>query len=200
MISAIVLAAGFGSRLGGCIKALLSIEGEAALERILRQVKDAGIERPIVVLGHGASSIQETVDLSGCCAVVNLQPENGMSSSLLLGLEAAPSNAEGVLVFHVDMPFVKPETIRAVIEVAHDGARIAAPRHGTSRGFPVYFHRSCLAELTKTLSGDEGGRRYLGDHEASLTLVDVDDPGCLLDIDRPEDLTSGGRIECTTSA
>ena len=187
MIEAIVLAAGKGERLGR-IKPLVSIDGEPALGRVIRAIRKAGVEMIIVVLGHAAETVQAQVDFTGCRVIVNPRYETGMAGSLIRGIESVSPAAEGVLVFHADMPTVKAETIRAVIQRAEQGARIAAPSYEAQRGFPVFLHRSCFQELIPTLTGDVGARRYIRAHAAELVLVEVDDPGAIRDIDRPEDL------------
>ncbi len=187
MIEAVVLAAGKGKRLG-TIKPLVLIDGEPALIRVIRSIRNAGVETIIVVLGHAAESVKAHVDLTGCRVVTNPGYETGMAGSLIRGIESVSPAAEGILIFHADMPAVKAETIRAVIQRAKQGARIAAPSYRTQRGFPVYLHRSCFQELLPTLTGNVGARRYIAQHLEELVLVEVDDPGVVHDIDRPEDL------------
>ena len=200
MIEAIVLAAGLATRMGG-IKALTPIEGEPALSRVLRTVGSAGIVRPVVVLGsRSAQRIEEAVDLTECRVVLNDEPEVGMSRSLRLGLDGVSPEATGVLIFHADMPFIRPGTIRAVLRAAERAAQIAAPIHQARRGFPVFFHRTCFPELRESLSGDAGGRAYIEAHHDDLVSLIVDDPGCVYDIDRPTDLAAWeGDRACATS-
>jgi len=201
MIEAMVLAAGLATRMGE-IKPLTLVDGEAALVMILRRIRAAGISRPIVVLGsRSAQRIEEAVDLTDCIVVFNDEPEAGMSRSLRLGLDAVSPEATGVLIFHADMPFVRPETARAVLHAAEGGAQIAAPIHRACRGFPVFFHRTCFAELRESLSGDAGGRAYIEAHHDDLVSIAVDDPGCVYDIDRPTDLAAWeGDRACATNA
>ena len=200
MIAALILAAGLGRRMGKS-KPLIRIDGRPALSLILSRIDEVGITCKIVVLGREARRIEEEVGLAGCRIVVNDRPEEGLSSSLRLGLSAVPTDADGVLIFHADMPFIEKSTISAVISTAEGGAKIAAPAYRGRRGFPVYFARSSLSDLSASLAGDSGGRGYIADHPELLTLVDVDDPGCIEDIDRPEDLTEGeGETTCATSA
>jgi CTP:molybdopterin cytidylyltransferase MocA len=199
MIEAIVLAAGLAIRMGE-IKPLMLVEGDVALARILRRLRAAGAVRPIVVLGsHSAEQVEDAVDLGECIVVFNPAPETGMSRSLRLGLDAVSPGATGALVVHADMPFVRTETIRAVVCAAERGAGIAAPVYRGRRGFPVFFHRSCFPELQRSLSGDAGGRAYIEAHLEDLVGIVVDDPGCAYDIDRPADLAAwkGGRA-CAT--
>jgi len=198
---AIVLAAGLATRMG-VVKPLTPIEGEPALEVIVRRIREAGIARPIVVLGSpSAAQIKEAIDLRECVVVDNDVPEVGMSHSLRLGLDALPDAADGVLVFHADMPFVQAKTIRAVLRAADRGAVIAAPLFGNRRGFPVFFHRVHIRGLRETLSGDVGGRTYIEGRRKDLTTVAVDDPGCVYDVDRPSDLAEWkGDRACAISA
>ncbi len=187
MIEAIVLAAGRGERLG-TIKPLVPIDGEQALTRVIHTIKEAGIKDIVVVLGHAAEMVQAQVDFTGCRVVINPRYETGMAGSLIRGIESVSPAAQGVLIFHADMPTVRAETIRAVIQRAKQGARIAAPSRRGQRGFPVFLHRSCFQELLPTLTGDVGARRYISSHAEELVLVEVDDQGAIRDIDRPEDL------------
>jgi len=200
-MEAIVLAAGLATRMGE-IKPLTPVDGEPALARILRRIRDAGIGRPIVVVGaKSARSIAGAVDLSECAVVENDRPEAGMSRSLRLGLDAVSAEASGVLVFHADMPFVRTETIRAVLRAAEAGAPIAAPVHEGRRGFPVFFHRSHFPGLREVLSGDAGGRAYIEAHRTEFVAVATDDPGSVYDIDRPADLAAWeGDRTCVTNA
>ena len=189
MIQPIVLAAGLGTRMGA-IKPLLPIDGLPALAVVLRTIENANLHAPIIVLGHDVDEIRDTVDLSGCKIVVNEHPERGLSRSVQLGLSAIEETATGVLLFHVDMPYLAPSTVRALLQAVANGAALAAPFHEGKRGFPVYFDRASVSALNESLQGDSGGRRFLTDHSDDLIHVSVDDPGCIYDIDRPSDLTA----------
>ena len=187
MIQPIVLAAGLGTRMGA-IKALLPIDGLPALAVVLRTIESAGLHLPIVVLGRDVDEIRGTVELSGCKVVVNKHPEFGLSRSMKLGLSAIEETATGVLVFHVDMPYLAPSTVRALLQAVANGAALAAPVHEGKRGFPVYFDRASVSALIESLRGDSGGRRFLTARSDDLIRVSVKDPGCIYDIDRPSDL------------
>jgi len=198
-LEAIVLAAGQGRRFGRP-KALLSLGGRPLIAHVLDRIRAAGIDRIAVVLGRDVEDVRRAVDLSRERIVVNRAPERGMGSSLAAALASLPADIDGVLVFHVDMPSLRPETIRSVVDRAERGARIAAPLCAGRRGFPVYFRRSDIDRLLPTIAGDVGARRYLAEHEDALDLAPVDDPGCLADIDRPDDLLREEVRRCTTCA
>jgi len=189
MIQPIVLAAGLGTRMGA-VKALLPIDGLPALAVVLRTIQSTGLGSAVVVLGRDVDDIRRNVDLSGCAVIVNEHPALGLSGSMRLGLSAIDDNATGVLLFHVDMPYLASATVLAVLEAATTDAPIAAPFFEGKRGFPVYFERTHIAALKDSLQGDSGGRRFLARHSDDLIHVSVDDPGCVFDIDRPSDLNA----------
>lgn len=187
MIAALVLAAGLGTRMGAS-KPLLDIDGAPALARVLAAIDAAGVAPVVVVLGRDADAIGAGVDLAGRTLVRNPCPECGLSSSLALGLDAAPAACQGALIFHADMPFVLARTVQAVEAAGRAGARLAAPSFGGRRGFPVYIARTCFEALRAGLDGDSGARAFLRQNAADLRLVAVGDPGCVIDLDSPSDL------------
>ncbi len=201
MIDAVVLAAGFGTRMGR-IKPLASVHGRPSLAVVLDRLRAAGIVRPIVVLGHAAEEIAAAIDLTDARVVTNPDPARGLSSSLRLGIASVAPEAIGTLLLHADMPTISAGTLRAVIAAAENGAPIAAPCHRGTRGFPVFLGRGTFSELDRILKGDVGAKKYLRAHQDELVLVDVDDPGCLVDFDRPEDLRRLAErgMSCGTSA
>ena len=189
-VEAIVLAAGKGERMGR-IKPLIDIDGRPSLARVVDALRGAGIERVIVILGYESQEIYERVDLDDCIVAVNAKYGSGMASSLALGVGLVSEDSLGFLVAHADMPYVKEETIRSILERARAGAKIVAPTYNRVRGFPVYLRADCRDELLGTLEGEVGARRYIAKHEEDLELVEVDDPGATIDIDRPEDVMGG---------
>lgn len=192
MIRPIVFAAGLCTRMGAR-KALMSIDDVPALSAVLRTIRSAGLQSPIVVLGHDDATIRADVDLAACQVLVNEHPERGLSSSMQLALAAIDEAVTGILTFHVDMPYVAVSTVRAVVRAVDEGAMLAAPTYASERGFPVFFHKMFLDALADSLQGDSGGRQFLADHSKELVRVPVEDPGCVFDIDRPSDLTAWKR-------
>ena len=189
-VEAIVLAAGKGERMGA-IKPLIEIDGRPALARVVDTLRDAGIERVIVILGYKAEEIQKNIDLNDCVVAVNGDYESGMASSLALGVSPVSESAIGFLIAHADMPYVREDTVKAIIDRAREGARIVAPIYKGVRGFPVYLRADCRAGLLSTLAGEVGARLYIAQYMGDLELVEVDDAGATIDIDRPEDIIGG---------
>ena len=194
MIPAIVLAAGKSSRMGRT-KALLPMgsSDETFLARILRVLRDGGIERTVVVIGGDAASVRASLprDDDTTIAVENPRYEDGQLSSLLVGLDAIDQHygeAEAVLVTLVDLPLISAATVRAVLAGFRTSphAPLVRPRRGNRFGHPVIFNRSLFGELRRA-DPTKGAKPVVHAHAAQEVNVDVGDDGAFIDIDTPED-------------
>src|SRR5206468_5257601 len=92
---------------------------ETFLSRIVRTFHAADVSDVLIVVGHDAESIVEAFSRSGAVArfVDNPDYESGQWSSLVKGLNAIDRpGVAAALVTLVDVPFVTPATVRAVVE------------------------------------------------------------------------------------
>jgi molybdenum cofactor cytidylyltransferase len=189
-IRGIFLAAGYSKRFGSnkLLQALPPGSSDAgvpiavaAARRLLEVLPDS-----IAVVRPRAQKLAALLRDAGCNTVVCRNAAEGMGTSLAAGVRSA-ADAEGWIVALADMPFIRAETIRSIVDAIAAGATIAAPAYRGERGHPVGFRRDHLEELS-TLCGDQGARELLAKHSASLALRETDDAGVLRDIDRPSDL------------
>jgi molybdenum cofactor cytidylyltransferase len=87
----------------------------------------------------------------------------------------------------VDVPMVRVTTIHAVTEAwKRSGAPVVRPALGDRHGHPVLFDRSVFAEL-RNAPLDQGAKAVVHAHAHHLVNVEVDDLGCLIDIDTAAD-------------
>ena len=92
-----------------------------------------------------------------------------------------------MLLWPVDIPRVRSETVRALIEMsAKTPDRVIVPVHG-SAGHPPVLPPHVVKALS-TLTDDERLDQFIGSIGGAPLALDVDDPGVAHDIDRPEDL------------
>ncbi len=186
-VAAIVLAAGSSRRMGSP-KQLLGLKGKTLLEHTLANVREAEVEEVVLVLGASADEIRSRVASDDLKIVVNAGHEQGMGTSLRTGLAALGHEIEAALVVLADQPFVRPSTMRAIVESRQrTGAQITIPLYNGFRGNPVLLDRSVFPELMG-LSGDLGCRAIFGTHVEGIHKLPVNDLGVLIDIDSPEDL------------
>lgn len=188
MIAAVLLAAGRSSRYGeaGDTKLLLpwGSEGVPMVAAVADALKAAGLRRIVAVLGHRADAVGAALRDRGVETVLNPDYAAGMSTSLAVGVRAAPQQADGYLIALGDMPAVTAVTVSLLCQAfeAAEPPAIAAPAHAGRRGHPVLFGRAFREELLD-LSGDHGARDLFARHAGRLVDVAVDDQGVLTDVD-----------------
>ena len=182
-IGAVVAAAGLSSRMGA-FKPLLPFDGVTVIERCIANLRAAGAAEIIVVTGHRCAELAEAVKDSGARCVHNPDyAATQMFDSLRLGLRALPGGCGAVLLTPGDVPLVKPETIRALLE-AEGG--FVCPVCGGRRGHPVALDANYIPALL-AYSGDGGLRGAVAALGIPTTEAEVADDGMLRDLDTPAD-------------
>lgn len=187
MISAVVLSAGESSRMGRP-KALLPIEGQTFIEKIVAALKQTPVGRIIVILGHNAEEMRRRVEHLPVEIVVNPDYKLGQLSSLQAAIRHLQSdmNCDGMLVHLVDHPYIDPVLVRHMIQGFCDGkSLIVVPRWQGRRGHPVIFSRALFAELLAAPL-DQGAKVVVSAHRAETLEIESANPGITLDIDTPE--------------
>ena len=108
----------------------------------------------------------------------------GMLSSVQAGVLALPPKATGALVWPVDTPYVKAETVRAILDATP--GKLVVPVHNKQGGHPVRILRSRFAELT-ALDPEKTLKALVDARPDAVERLDVNDSGVVTDIDTPED-------------
>ena len=96
---------------------------------------------------------------------------------------------DGFVIGLADMPYIRPETIRAVANEVAGGASIVIPTYQNQRGHPVGFAAKFRNAL-ENLQGDEGARSIIKRYPNEIHFLPTNDAGILEDIDTPADLTN----------
>ena len=116
--------------------------------------------------------------------VHNAHPEEGVSSSIAIGLGALTETTNAALIGVADQPYLTVEAVEALVQAFVPG-RIVVPRFGDHRGNPPIFDRRFFAELIQ-LRGDRGGQVVVNAHQDLVIEVSLaEEIGA--DVDRPED-------------
>src|SRR5512141_1879422 len=154
----VVLAAG-ASRRFGSPKLLAPLDGRPLLQHALDGVAAAGLDDVVVVLGEGHAAIEAAIAWRGERRRVNPRPEDGLSSSLRIGLDAAAEDpaADAVLIVLGDQPALRPHVLAAVVDAAARTDRpIVRVRYADDAApNPVLVRRLAWA-LAAGLDGDRG--------------------------------------------
>jgi molybdenum cofactor cytidylyltransferase len=192
MLAAIILAAGDSTRMGRPKALLPDPEGRPFVARLVRTFGAAGVRDVIVVTGslHAAIADALAADQPPIAPTLanNPHPALGQVSLLWMGLDAAARpELEGVLMTLVDIPLVRQSTIEKVVDAwKRSRAPIVRPAIGDRHGHPVLFDRSVFDAL-RHAPITEGARAVVHANADRIVNVQVDDEGCLLDVDTPAD-------------
>ncbi len=187
MITAVILSAGESSRMGRP-KALLPIDGQTFIERIVGALNQGGIERIIVVLGFNAEELRRQIAHLPVEILINPDYRRGQLSSLQVAVRYLQTveNCHGMIVHLVDHPYIDPQLVRLMVRrFEESNASIVVPRHQGKRGHPVLFSSRLFAELLGAPM-DQGAKAVVNGHRDDTLEIDTDDAGITLDIDTPD--------------
>jgi molybdenum cofactor cytidylyltransferase len=181
----IILAAGRSQRMGS-LKPLLPFGRETMIERVVRVVREAGINEIVVVLGYAAERIIPLMEDHGITWVLNPDFDDGMYTSVQVGARSVDAEVDGFLVLPGDMPMVRSGTLQLLRDGFPPGqGRIVHPTYQGRRGHPPLIDSAyCRAILGDHPPG--GLRELLARYPDAALEVDCDDPGILMDVDTPE--------------
>jgi molybdenum cofactor cytidylyltransferase len=187
-IECFVLAAGKSTRMGGVSKLSQKIGDMSLICHVIENLRIAGVNSVTVIYGD-CWGVEELELPAIATPLRNENAENGIGSSIALAATSLPSTATRLLFALADMPKIMPETILALMQKSADNdANIWVPTYRGKQGHPVIFSRDWVDELTK-LDGDRGGASLFAHENAKLACLEVEDPGILMDIDTPADLS-----------
>jgi CTP:molybdopterin cytidylyltransferase MocA/SAM-dependent methyltransferase len=186
-VTAVVLAAGAGSRFGGG-KLLAALEGRPILQHVLDRLAGAGVGEVVVVLGSDAAEIERVIEWRGERRVRNPDPSRGLASSLQVGVAAVGDTADAALIVLGDQPRLPARAIRALLDAQVDDTRpIAVPVYGDDAGRnPVLLGRGAFP-LVEEASGDQGLGPLLAEHPELVREIPIRVEGGNPDVDTRAD-------------
>ena len=181
MTAGILLAAGESTRMGQ-LKALLPWRGTTLLQSQIAEMRLAGLQPLLVVLGHRADELRSLLapDVE---IVLNPHYRDGKSTSIVAGVSALPPGVDTAIVVAVDQP-TEAGILRAL---AQSDARIALPSLNKRRGHPTLFASSVFPDLVAITEEHEGLREVMRRYEADIRYVDVASDIVRANLNSPED-------------
>jgi molybdenum cofactor cytidylyltransferase len=193
-VTAIILAAGRSTRMGGPNKLLAELGGKSLVRLVTEQALASKAHDVIVVTGHQAELVEKALAGLDVKLVRNPDFAEGLASSVKAGIAAVPDDADGAVICLGDMPMISAQLIDHLIEAfAPDrGNLIAVPVSDGRRGNPVLWSRRFFNELM-SLDGDIGARHLIARHGEAVAEVAVEGFGAFLDIDTPQALEAARR-------
>jgi len=187
MIAAVVLSAGESSRMGRP-KALLPIEGETFIGRIVASLKQTQVGKIVVVLGHNSDLLAAAIRPLAVEILINPNYKLGQLSSLQVAVRnlLPDADCDGMLVHLVDHPYIDASLVDRMIQQFYESKKdIIVPRCHGKRGHPVLFSRALFDELLDA-SIDQGAKAVVNANGNGTLEIDTDEKGITVDIDTPE--------------
>jgi CTP:molybdopterin cytidylyltransferase MocA len=184
-LAAIILAAGFSSRMDGDFKPLMRLGEETLLARCAALFRQAKIRTIMAVTGHRHAEVAAEAQSLGLTCIHNPDYNQGMYSSICAALRALPK-VDGFFLLPVDIPLIRPATL-ATLTAAFDGRTVVIPRFEEETGHPPLLPARLTQAILK-YDGQSGLQGFLSSrNKKEIKTVRVWDRGVLLDADTPED-------------
>ncbi|MFQ3787047.1 NTP transferase domain-containing protein [Halomonas sp. A29] len=190
-VVAVVLAAGYSRRFGKQDKRVAQLpDGRGLLATTVSRVGEAFPVLRVVLREEDdpiALGLLSTTPIIGVT-----RAGYGLGASLgeaiaALGRDPALTSIEAAAILLGDMPHIRLETL-LFLQGKAGRSRIVRPCHRGQPGHPVLFGREYWPSL-ESLDGDDGAKQILREHQAQLSILNVEDPGVCQDIDSKQDLT-----------
>ena len=184
MISAIIMASGFGRRMGK-EKLLLDIDGLPIIERVISSVKNSYVDE--IILIYRKKEIKDIGTKYNIKTIYNPNSELGQSASINLGINNCSSNSKGYMFFVGDQPFINSNTINKVIDAFKEGkGKIVIPYYNGLKGNPIIFSNYFKDNLLNIV-GDKGGSEVIKENLKEVYKIHIENEIIGYDIDNEED-------------
>ncbi len=184
-VSAILLAAGRSERMGA-FKPLLPFGETTVIRKCIQNLRGAGVEDIVVVLGHRAEDLQQAVDDLDVRFTINPDPTSEMSTSIACGLRELLPEIRAVLIALTDQPAVPPDVIMAIVNEWTSGESLVVPEFEGHGGHPVLIELRFRDELLK-LDSAGGLRSFLRAHQEQVRRLPVNSAFIARDMDTWDD-------------
>jgi len=105
-------------------KVLHPLAGRPMILHVLDSLASAGIERRVVVTGHGATEVEAVI--GELAAVARQDPQLGTADAVRVGLAHLPTTARHVIVTMGDTPVLPPDLYQLLLREQAEGAAAMA--------------------------------------------------------------------------
>lgn len=185
-----ILAAGESKRMGKP-KLLLPYGEKTIIETMIDSVVRSKVNKILVVLGSNREKIEKKIQNFSLEIAFNPNFRRGMLSSVQLGFQTLPKNAQAALVFLGDQPSISNAIINKIIDAYKEtGKGIVLPVYKNERGHPVLIDMKYRDDV-ENLRPDFGLRALVYNHPEDILEIKVETPSILRDIDDMEDYKRG---------
>ena len=188
MISAIILAAGEGKRIG-TTKALLNWGNENLINYQINSLSHKSITEKIVVVGSESEKVKKAILRNEIKIAENNDYLSGKTSSIKKGISYIGNDKNDILLIAVDQPRTE-DLINKVVNfhIANPlDKKISMPYKEGHGGHPIIFSNLFLNDLSKIKEESFGIREIIKYNPESIIRFKTTDVSSNIDINTSED-------------
>jgi molybdopterin-guanine dinucleotide biosynthesis protein A len=163
-VTGVIQAGGKSTRMGGRPKALMDLGGRRIIERVMRALESA-VDDVLLV-----TNTPELYGFLGVPMVPDVYPDHGSLGGIYSGLKAASGDAAFTVA--CDMPFLRPEIVRLVVERAGAGDVVIPRVHGLYETLHAAYRKTCLPPMQERLNR---GRLKIVDFFDAVQVVPIEE-------------------------
>ena len=168
-------------------KLLLPWAGKTLVRHIVDELVASKVSDVVVVSGPSHNEVRDCLSGVEVQMVRNPKPEEGMLTSVRIGLSRMHPSSQAFMVVLGDQPSLSTCLVDGVIGYWHQHSdAIVRPVYAESHGHPVIIPRE-FESLVMTQFDDVGLKGLLRKYPGRVKEWFVSDPGVIEDIDTPED-------------
>tara|TARA_Y100001968_G_scaffold322135_1_gene357701 strand:- start:159 stop:1499 length:1341 start_codon:yes stop_codon:yes gene_type:complete len=147
MLAIAILAAGKGTRMKSDLpKVLHHLAGKSLIERVLSSIQDLKPNHQLIVVGHKAKSVQESLKNYPKIDFVLQQPQNGTGHAIQQLIPKLNGFKGELLVLNGDVPLLKAKTLSSLLKF-HKKSKASVTFLSASLTSPTGYGRVFLNEL-----------------------------------------------------
>ncbi len=185
-VTGVIQAGGRSTRMGGEPKALIQIGGRPIIARVLAALEGAVDDLLLV------TNTPDLYRFLGLPMVPDAVPDGGALGGIYTGLKAAAG--EAAFTVACDMPFLRTDVVRLVIERAEEGDVVVPRVAGQYETMHAVYRKTCLTPMAERL---RAGRLKIAGFFDTVRVVEIDeteisryaDPAVVfMNVNTPEDL------------
>ena len=188
MISAIILAAGEGKRIGST-KALLNWGNENLINYQINSLSHKSISEKIVVVGSESENVKKAILRDEIKIAENNDYLSGKTSSIKKGISYIGNDQNDILLMAVDQPRTE-DLINKVVDFHITNPlnkKISVPYKEGHGGHPIIFSNLFLDDLSKIKEESFGIREIIKNNSESIIRFKTTDFSSNIDINTSED-------------
>lgn len=182
---AVVVAAGLSMRMRA-FKPLLPLGGSTIIRTAVATLSASGCRPIVLVCGHRADELREHVaDLEIDCRINPEYASGDMFRSACIGLAALPGRCRRAFFLPGDVPLFSSGSLQAMTAAMEQtGAWIVVPAWRGRKGHPVLLDMRAIPGLL-AYRGDRGLKGAITASRHPVAVLELDDPGLVMDADSP---------------